>query len=117
MIQVVEGQNAINNISRNTAYEPVVEVQDASNRPIQGASVSFVLPSIGPGGLFADGSRTLMVQTDVSEELLREASVPTTRLGSSRYEQWLRFAAKRNRDNYADQRGGWQPGLSRRRSG
>ena len=32
-IQVVEGQNAINNISRNTAYEPVVEVQDASNRP------------------------------------------------------------------------------------
>lgn|SRR4051794_13911236 len=80
-IQVVEGQNAINNISRNTAYEPVVEVRDASNRPIQGASVSFVLPSIGPGGLFADGSRTLMVQTDASGRAVARGLRPNNQVG------------------------------------
>ena len=80
-IQVVEGQNAINNISRNTAYEPVVEVQDASDRPIQGASVSFVLPSIGPGGLFADGSRTLIVQTDASGRAVARGLRPNNQVG------------------------------------
>ena len=80
-IQVVEGQNAINNISRNSAYEPVVEVQDSSTRPVQGASVSFVLPSIGPGGLFPDGSRTLMVQTDASGRAVARGLRPNNQVG------------------------------------
>lgn len=80
-IQVVEGQNAINNISRNSAYEPVVEVQDSSKRPVQGASVSFVLPSIGPGGLFPDGSRTLMVQTDASGRAVARGLRPNNQVG------------------------------------
>src|SRR6476661_9604295 len=65
-IQVIEGQNAINNIRRNTAYEPVVEIQDAGGKPVAGASVTFTLPSVGPSATFADGSKTLMLQTDAA---------------------------------------------------
>jgi hypothetical protein len=80
-IHVVEGQNAINNISRNSAFEPVVEVQDDAKRPVAGASVSFVLPSIGPGGLFPDGSRTLMVQTDASGRAVARGLRPNNQVG------------------------------------
>lgn len=80
-IQVVEGQNAINNISRNTAFEPVVEVRDASGKPLAGASVSFVLPTIGPGALFADGSRTLMVQTDSTGRAAGRGLRPNNQVG------------------------------------
>jgi hypothetical protein len=81
VIEVVEGQNAINNISRNTAYEPVVEVRDAAGKPVPGASVSFVLPSIGPGALFPDGSRTLMVQTDAAGRAVGRGLRPNNQVG------------------------------------
>jgi hypothetical protein len=80
-VQVVEGQNAINNISRNTAYEPVVEVLDAAGKPVAGASVSFVLPSIGPGALFPDGSRTLMIQTDATGRASGRGLRPNNQVG------------------------------------
>ena len=80
-IQVIEGQNAINNISRNAAYEPVVEVQDASGKPVAGASVSFVLPTIGPGALFPDGSRELMVQTDAAGRAVGRSLRPNNQVG------------------------------------
>src|SRR5687767_13879196 len=63
-VQVVEGQNAINNINRQTAFEPVVEVRSDAGEPVAGASVSFQVPAMGPGGTFVDGSNTLMVHTD-----------------------------------------------------
>src|SRR4051794_38120035 len=62
-IQVIEGQNAINSVSRSSAFEPVVEVQ-SDGKPVAGASVTFILPSVGPGASFTDGSKTRMVQTD-----------------------------------------------------
>src|SRR4051794_29222343 len=80
-IQVVEGQNAINNITRNTAYEPIVEVQDASGRPVAGASVTFVLPAVGPGATFADGNRTLMLQTDVAGRASARGLRPNNQTG------------------------------------
>lgn len=80
-VQVVEGQNAINNISRNTAFEPVVEVRDASGKPVPGVSVSFILPSIGPGALFPDGSRTLMVQTDAAGRAAGRGLRPNNQVG------------------------------------
>lgn len=80
-IQVIEGQNAINNITRHTAYEPVIEVQDASGRPVAGASVSFVLPAVGPGATFADGSRTLMIQTDAAGRASARGLRPNNQTG------------------------------------
>ncbi len=62
-IQVIEGEGAINNVRRGTAFEPVVEVRNAKGEPVAGASVTFTLPAIGPGGAFPDGTRTLVTRT------------------------------------------------------
>ena len=63
-LSVIEGHGAINSITRNTAFEPVVEVRDAAGRPVEGASVAFTLPTVGPGATFPDGSKVLLTQTD-----------------------------------------------------
>lgn len=65
-IQVVEGQGAINNIKRGTAFEPVVEVHDGDGVPLPGAMVTFTLPAMGPSGIFPNGSTTLVSQTDAN---------------------------------------------------
>jgi hypothetical protein len=80
-IQVIEGQNAINNIRRNTIYEPVVEIQDAGGKPVAGASVTFTLPSVGPGATFADGAKTLMVQTDAAGRAAARGLHPNSQTG------------------------------------
>jgi len=65
-VDVLEGEGAINNIGRRTAWEPVVRVTDTSGSPVSGAVVTFILPAIGAGGTFADGSKVLSIQTDES---------------------------------------------------
>ena len=62
-IVVQEGQGAINNIQQHRAKEPVVLILEDEN-PVQGASVSFLLPDTGGSGAFNDGARMLTVQTD-----------------------------------------------------
>jgi hypothetical protein len=80
-IRVIEGQNAINNITRQTAYEPVIEVQDNAGRPVAGATVTFLLPAIGPGGAFTDGSKTLMLQTDEDGRAAGRGLRPNNQVG------------------------------------
>src|SRR5260370_884931 len=63
-IRFVEGQGAINNVNRGTAFDPVVEVLDAQDVPLKDATVTFTLPAVGPGGTFADGGKVLIVRTD-----------------------------------------------------
>jgi hypothetical protein len=63
-ITVLEGDNAINNIGLRRAKQPIVEVQTEGGSPVEGALVSFVLPSQGPGGAFAENGETLTVTTD-----------------------------------------------------
>jgi hypothetical protein len=63
-IRFVEGQGAINNVNRGTAFEPVVEVLDGQGLPVKDAAVTFTLPAVGPGGTFPDGGKLLIVQTD-----------------------------------------------------
>jgi hypothetical protein len=63
-IVALEGDGAINNIQLNRAKEPVVEVLDADNAPVQNATVTFLLPEMGPSAAFADDSRILTTITD-----------------------------------------------------
>ncbi len=63
-INVLEGQNAVNEAGQPSTHDPVVQVVDESGAPIQGAPVVFILPVQGPGGVFANGSTTLTVTTD-----------------------------------------------------
>lgn len=62
-VVVVEGGGAINNLVARTARDPVVQVLDASGKPVAGATVTFTLPSTGPSGTFLDGSQTATVPT------------------------------------------------------
>lgn len=63
-IVILEGDGAINNIRQRTAREPIVQVTDENNRPVAGASVTFLLPESGPGATFPSGARSLTVTTD-----------------------------------------------------
>src|SRR5271166_3103367 len=64
IINVVEGEGALNNIKQRVNREPIVQVEDENHKPIAGAAVVFFLPTTGPGGTFANGSQTLTVTTD-----------------------------------------------------
>jgi len=63
-ITIVEGDGAINNVKQRVNREPIVQVEDENHKPIAGAVVLFFLPDSGPGGTFANGSRSLMVTTN-----------------------------------------------------
>jgi len=63
-VVVIDGQGAINNVGQRGSREPVVKVQDESQRPIAGAAVVFSLPTEGASGAFANGEKTLIVNTD-----------------------------------------------------
>ena len=62
-IVVVEGNGAINNIAAQKAHDPVVKVVDGDGAPVANATVTFTLPSSGPGGEFLDGQKSTTVRT------------------------------------------------------
>jgi len=59
-ILVLQGQNAVNNVTSGAATMPVVEVHDENDQVLEGADVTFELPATGPGGTFPGG---LVVKT------------------------------------------------------
>jgi hypothetical protein len=63
-IVIVEGEGAINNVKQRVNPEPIVQVEDEDHKPVAGASVTFFLPSQGPGGTFANGTNSLTATTN-----------------------------------------------------
>src|SRR5215831_18822963 len=63
-VVVVEGEGAINNVRSPRAKEPIVRVEDADNRGVAGAVVTFLLPSDGAGAIFGEGVSSLTLTTD-----------------------------------------------------
>ena len=53
------GQNAVNLIPGQTPTPIVIEVRDDQDLPVEGAKVTFTLPTEGQGGSFAGGQKTL----------------------------------------------------------
>jgi hypothetical protein len=80
-IKVLEGNGAINNISRKSAYAPVIQVVDAANKPVAQASVTFTTPAIGPGARFADGGTTLTIVTDEDGKAVGRGLTPNNTPG------------------------------------
>ncbi|HUQ94264.1 MAG TPA: hypothetical protein VM120_21470 [Bryobacteraceae bacterium] len=62
-VTVKEGEGALNNIRTLRAKEPVVQVTDATDRPIAGAQVTFLVPELGASGMFGTSGSTLTVST------------------------------------------------------
>lgn len=80
-VVVVEGQGAIHNVKRGTAFEPVIEVRDSTGRPVTEASVTFTTPSTGPSATFPDGSHTLMLLTERNGRAVARGLRPNTFVG------------------------------------
>jgi hypothetical protein len=80
-IVVLEGQGAINNVSRRSAHDPVVQVVDENQRPVRGVTVTFLLPRGGPGGSFLDGSNTVTTITDEQGRAIGRGLQPNSLTG------------------------------------
>ena len=63
-IRVVEGDGAINSIRLKRGHDPVVQVLDPTGEPLANATVTFLLPAMGPGGEFQGSVLSYTVQTD-----------------------------------------------------
>jgi hypothetical protein len=63
-VEVVEGDGAINSIRLHRGHDPSVRVTGPEGEPLAGATVTFLLPSSGPGATYPNGGLTATVQTD-----------------------------------------------------
>lgn len=77
-IAIIEGEDAINNISQRTAREAIVEVDDENHKPVAGALVTFALPNSGPTGTFANGSQLFTATTDARGRAVMRGLRPTS---------------------------------------
>jgi hypothetical protein len=62
-VALVEGEGAVYPAGSRATRGVTVKVTDETGRPVEGATVSFSLPSDGPGGVFASGARTEVATT------------------------------------------------------
>jgi hypothetical protein len=62
---ILEGQNGVNNIRMPASVDLVVEVRDDNDRTVEGATVNFQLPLMGPSGGFEGGVRNKESVTNV----------------------------------------------------
>src|SRR5258708_4510763 len=67
-IVVLSGDAAMNSIRRPAPQELVVRVENESQRPLPGVSVTFQAPAQGPSARFRDDSAIAMVTTDLKGE-------------------------------------------------
>lgn len=63
-IVVIAGDGAINDIRRQVAVVPVVEVRDEYDRRLPNVRVVFTVPATGAGAVFADGRKEFIATTD-----------------------------------------------------
>lgn len=80
-VNVLEGEGGKNNISTRTAVAPIIEVKDASDKPVPGAEVVFQLPMAGPGGSFNGWLKTQTVRTDDQGKATVAGYSPNTEAG------------------------------------
>jgi hypothetical protein len=81
-IAVLQGEGALNDISKRTAREPIVRVEDENHRPVAGAAVVFALPNEGPSGSFVNGVRVLSTTTDRTGKAIGTGFRPNQVAGS-----------------------------------
>ncbi|MGJ5813882.1 hypothetical protein [Paludibaculum fermentans] len=76
-ILVLEGQNVHNSLTSKSAISPVVQVLDAVDQPVQGATVTFEVPPAGPGGTF-DGKPSAVTKTDSAGQATAPLTINNT---------------------------------------
>jgi hypothetical protein len=80
-VEVAAGQGATNTIKSRKVVEPVALVTDEKGQSVSGVMVVFTLPETGPGGTFADGSKTAIVYTGTEGKATARGLTPNTTPG------------------------------------
>ena len=80
-VLVLEGQRSTNSTTRHIGIQPVVEVRDENDRPVEGATVVFRLPPSGPGGAFPGKLPTFSTGTNAQGQAAASGFVPNDELG------------------------------------
>jgi hypothetical protein len=62
-IEILDGNDAVNNIKQKIAREESVRVEEENHKPVTGALIVFTAPKSGPGGSFVDGQKNFQVVT------------------------------------------------------
>ena len=90
-IRVLSGEGGINNINRNVAVEPELEVVDSSGRPVAKAAVTLRAPASGPSVTFFGASRVTTVTTDDQGRVRVAGMLPNTIEGTFQIEVEAEF--------------------------
>lgn len=77
-IRVLAGEGGINNINQNVATEPVIEVVDATGKPVAKAAVTLRSPASGPSVTFFGASRVATMTTDDQGRVRVSGMLPNT---------------------------------------
>lgn len=78
---VLQGQNSVNDTNRHIGIQPVIEVRDENDLPVEGANVVFRLPPSGPGGMFDGKSYSKTVRTNAQGQAGISGFVPNSQEG------------------------------------
>ena len=62
-IEIVQGADVVNNVKQRVAREPQVVVYDENHNPVNGATVTFLLPKSGPSAHFPGGQTSYTTTT------------------------------------------------------
>lgn len=85
-IRVLAGDGGINNINSNVAVEPVIEIVDASGKPLPKATVVLRAPGTGPSVTFFGASRVATMTADDQGRVRVSGMLPNTQQGTFRIE-------------------------------
>lgn len=83
-IRVLAGDGGINNINSNVAVEPVIEIADATGKPLPKATVILRAPGTGPSVTFFGASRVATMTTDDQGRVRVSGMLPNTQQGTFR---------------------------------
>src|SRR5208337_3978012 len=62
-IEIVQGSDVVNNVKQRVAREPQIVVYDENHNPVNGATVTFLLPKSGPSASFPGGQTSFTTTT------------------------------------------------------
>ena len=77
-IRVLAGEGGVNDINKNVAAEPIIEVVDATGSPVAKATVTLRSPASGPSVTFFGASRVATMTTDEQGRVRVSVMVPNT---------------------------------------
>lgn len=80
-VRIVDGDGGFNDIKNRIGHVITVEILDMSKNPVAGAQVTLTAPAVGPGGTFANGTRSEVLITDEAGQVHSAGLTPNDKEG------------------------------------